>query len=259
MPHVPLFVSDKFKGKTKRGLYGDVLEEIDWSVGQVMAALRKNHLDRDTFFIFASDNGPWLSYGNHAGSAGPLREGKGTVWDGGVREPCIMRWPGKIPAHTVTDEPAMTIDIFPTIARLIGADLPPHKIDGKDIWPLIAGEPGAKSPQEAYYFYYNVNDLLAIRQGPWKLYVPQEYRSLNGRPGGTNGIPGKYEMLKTDLALYDMHKDISEKTNVAGAHPDVVKYLQKLLGGIRADLGDDLSMAKGSGRRPPGRVASAAN
>ncbi|HEV8542499.1 MAG TPA: sulfatase, partial [Verrucomicrobiae bacterium] len=259
MPHVPLFVSDKFKGKTKRGLYGDVLEEIDWSVGQVMAALRKNHLDRDTFFIFASDNGPWLSYGNHAGSAGPLREGKGTVWDGGVREPCIMRWPGKIPAHTVTDEPAMTIDIFPTIARLIGADLPPHKIDGKDIWPLIAGEPGAKSPQEAYYFYYNVNDLLGIRQGPWKLYVPQEYRSLNGRPGGTNGIPGKYEMLKTDLALYDMHKDISEKTNVAGAHPDVVKYLQKLLGGIRADLGDDLSMAKGSGRRPPGRVASAAN
>ncbi len=254
MPHVPLFVSDKFKGKARSGLYGDVMEELDWSVGEIIAALQRNKLDRDTFFVFTSDNGPWLSYGNHSGSPGRLREGKGTVWEGGVRVPCIMSWPGRIPARTVTAEPAMTIDLLPTIAYLTGAELPLHKIDGINIWPLIAGERGAKSPQEAYFFYYNANDLLAVRQGRWKLYVPQEYRSLNGRPGGTNGIPSKYVMLKTDLALYDLEKDVGENKNVAAKHPEVVTRLQALLEKERAELGDNLTGVKGTGRREPGRV-----
>jgi arylsulfatase len=152
MPHVPLFVSDKFRGKNRSGLYGDVMEELDWSVGQVLAALRENNLEQDTFVVFTSDNGPWLSYGNHSGSAGPLREGKGTVWEGGVRVPCIMSWPGRIPARTVTDEPAMTIDLFSTIAHITGTELPRHKIDGMNIWPLIAGERGAKSPRRRISF-----------------------------------------------------------------------------------------------------------
>ncbi len=132
MPHVPLFVSEKFRGKSKRGLFGDVIQEIDWSVGQILAALKQQRLDENTLVIFTSDNGPWLSYGDHAGSAGRLREGKGTTFEGGVRVPFIARWPGKIPAASVCREPAMTIDLLPTLAKAAGAELPPHPIDGLD-------------------------------------------------------------------------------------------------------------------------------
>src|SRR5258706_5021606 len=146
MPHVPLHVSDKFRGKTARGLYGDVIEEIDWSVGQVMEALDRAGVADNTWLIFTSDNGPWLSYGDHAGSAYPLREGKGTCWEGGTREPCIMRWPERIRAGTESQQMFMTLDLFPTIARLAGARLPEHAIDGLDVWPITAGEPGAQNP-----------------------------------------------------------------------------------------------------------------
>jgi arylsulfatase A-like enzyme len=172
MPHVPLGVSAKFRGKSGRGLYGDVIEEIDWSVGQILAALDRHGLNERTLVIFASDNGPWLSYGDHAGSAGPLREGKGTTWEGGVREPCVMRWTGKIPAGTTCTELAATIDILPTFAALAGAPVSTDRIiDGKDIRPLLFGQPGAKCPHEAYYYYWN-NALEAIRSGPWKLHFP---------------------------------------------------------------------------------------
>ena len=186
MPHVPLFRSADFAGKSKDGVYGDVIAEIDWSVGQILATLKKHGLDERTLVMFTSDNGPWLSYGNHGGSTGGLREGKGTTFDGGVRVPCVVRWPGKVRAHTCT-EPAMTIDVLPTVARLIGATLPDHPIDGKDIWPLMAGERGAKSPHEAYYFYYRRNELQAIRSGRWKLHFPHKYRSMEGRTPGADG------------------------------------------------------------------------
>jgi arylsulfatase A len=172
MPHVPLFVSDKFAGHSEQGVFGDVIEEIDWSVGEILAALQRTGVDDETLVIFTSDNGPWLVHGNHAGSAYPLREGKGTTFDGGVREPCIMRWPGRIEPGSVCTEPAMTIDLLPTIASLIGAPLPDRKIDGLDITPLITGVPGATSPQEAYFFYYHGNSLEAVRSGRWKLHFP---------------------------------------------------------------------------------------
>ena len=187
MPHVPLFVSNKHKGKSKAGLYGDVIEEIDWSVGEILAALKKHDLEKDTLVIFTSDNGPWLSYGNHAGTAGPLREGKGTTFDGGVRVPFVARWPGKIPAGTVCREPAMTIDLLPTIAKFAGADLPKLPIDGKDIGPLLTGVKNAKSPQDAYFFYWGPA-LQAMRSGKWKLHFPHAYQSLKeggqGRQAG---------------------------------------------------------------------------
>ncbi len=149
MVHVPLAVSEKFKDKSGAGLFGDVVMELDWSVGQILGAIGRNGLDDNTLVIFTSDNGPWLNYGNHAGSAGPLREGKGTMWEGGYREPCVMRWPGRIPAGTTCDELASTLDVFPTVAKLIGADMPTDRaIDGSDIWPLMAGENGAKSPHD---------------------------------------------------------------------------------------------------------------
>lgn len=254
MVHVPLHVSDKFRGKTERGLFGDVVEEIDWSVGQILDALRHNGLDDKTLVIFSSDNGPWLCYGEHAGSAGPLREGKSTCWDGGVREPTLMRWPGKIPAGAICDEPCMTIDLLPTVARLTGAALPKNKIDGLDIWALMSGEKGAKSPHEVLYFYNHANDLHALRSGKWKLELPHKYDSLNGRPGGKNGDRVPYDTLQTPLALYDLDADPGERTNLVDRHPDVVKRLLDFAEQARADMGDDLTHHKGTGRREPGRL-----
>jgi arylsulfatase A-like enzyme len=252
MPHVPLHVSEKFMGKSKRGLYGDVIMELDWSVGEVLAALKKNDLDERTLVIFTSDNGPWLSYRNHAGSAGPLREGKMTTWEGGLREPCIMRWPGRIPGGTVCREPAMTIDLLPTIAKLAGAKLPEHKIDGLDIWLLIAGERDAKNAHEAYYFYKE-EELQAIRAGRWKLHFPHTYITLADQPPGKDGEPATYSDAKTPLALYDLEEDAGETKNVADKHPEVVKKLQALADKAREDLGDSALKQEGKGVRPPGR------
>jgi arylsulfatase len=256
MPHVPLFVSDKFEGKSENGLYGDVIMEIDWSVGEVLKALKEQGIEDNTLVIFTSDNGPWLSYGPHAGSSLPLREGKGTALEGGVRTPCIMQWPGRIPAGVVQPTPAMTIDLFPTIARLINADLPEKIIDGKDIWPLMAGAPNAKSPHEAYYFYYKRNELHGVLyQDRWKMYLPHEYRSLEGRQGNGDGTPIAYNnRMQMGMELYDLENDISERHNVADAHPDVVAQIQKLADTMRQKLGDSLTGVEGSEVREPGRV-----
>ena len=253
MPHVPLYVSDKFKGKSERGLYGDVIMEIDWSVGQIMAALKKHDIDEQTLMIFTSDNGPWLSYGDHAGSADPLREGKGTMFEGGMREPCIMRWQGRIPAGTICRELATTMDILPTVTKLVGGKLPEHNIDGHDILPLIIGKKGAKSPTEVYYCYYR-GRLEAVRSGKWKLHFPHTYRTMAGKSGGTGGKPNPYSQAEIGLALFDLENDISETTNVADKHPDVVKRLQTLGEKAREDLGDRLTKRKGKGVRPPGRL-----
>jgi len=247
MPHVPLHVSNKFKGKSEQGMYGDVIMEIDWSVGQILSALKRNGLDEDTLVLFCSDNGPWLSYGDHAGSAGPLREGKGTTWDGGQREPTILRWNGKIPAGAVCHEPAMTIDVLPTIAALVGAELPANKIDGLDIWPLVSGDANAKSPHEALFFYRS-NNLEAVRSGKWKLHFPHSYRTLAGRAGGTGGIPAKYSQAKTALALFDLENDIGEKHNVAAEHPEIVKRLTA--------IGKRFDQELKANIRPPGRVSA---
>ncbi len=257
MPHVPLGVSEKFRGQSVRGLYGDVIEEIDWSVGQILDALKRNGLDENTWVIFTSDNGPWLSYGNHGGSAKPLREGKGSNWEGGTREPCIMRWPGKIPAGADSADMLMTIDLFPTIAKLVGADLPKNKIDGLDVWPVITRQPGAKNPHDAYWFYYGVNELQAVTtsDGRWKLQLPHTYQTLAGKPGGQDGVPAPYSQRKIQKAeLYDLVNDIGETTDVSALHPEIVKQLAAEAEKARADLGDSLTKHPGSGRREPGRL-----
>ncbi len=257
LPHVPLFVSDKYKGKSENGIYGDVIEEIDWSVGQVLDALHRNKLDDNTLVIFTSDNGPWLSYGTNSGSAGPLREGKGTCWEGGVREPCIMRWPGKIPANSTNNAMLMTIDLLPTIAKLVGAPLPAKPIDGLDVWPLISSGANVKNPHEAYCYYYENNQLQAVVSGDgrWKMMLPHNYRTLAGRPGGTGGLPVKYEQRKIEAPqLYDLEADIGEKNDVAAEHPDIVAQLQAFVEKARAEFGDSLTQRKGAGVRPPGKV-----
>ncbi len=253
-PHVPLYVSKKFRGKSKRGLYGDVIMEIDWSVGQILASLKENGLEDNTLVIFTSDNGPWLSYGDHAGSAYPLREGKGTALEGGQREPCIIKYPKAIAQGKVIDVPMMTIDILPTIAHLTGAKLPTKKIDGKNVWDIWTGK-SHSSPHEAYYFYYHVNELHGIRHKNWKMYFPHRYRTLNGRPGGTNGQPVDYEYNTIKgIELYDLSKDIAETTNVALSNPEVVATIKTFARQIRAELGDALTEKVGNGTRAAGVI-----
>jgi arylsulfatase A len=255
MPHVPLFVSEKQKGKSEQGLYGDVIQEIDWSVGQVLAELKKHDLDKNTLVIFTSDNGPWLGYGNHAGTKGTLREGKGTVFEGGVRVPCVARWPGKIPAGSVQTEPLMTIDLFPTLAKLIGAELPKLPIDGKEAWPLFIGEKGAKCPHAAYFHYFATNELRAVRSGKWKLILPHTAtQMLEDREAGKDGKPGGYKQLKIETALlFDLDADVGETKDVAAANPEVVKRLNGYADAMRIELGDALTKTVGKGTREPGR------
>jgi len=251
MPHVPLFVSEKFAGKSPNGLYGDVISEIDWGVGEIVAALERHRLRERTLIIFTSDNGPWLSYGHHAGSAGPLREGKGTTFEGGVRVPCVMNWPGRIPAGTVCDELTATIDLLPTIAGLIGAELPARRIDGLDIAPQLLQQPAPPSPHASYLYYWGQH-LQAIRSGRWKLHFPHDYRSLVGPPG-RDGKPSGYAQRKTELSLYDLAADVGETTNVAAEHPEIVARLQALAEAARDDLGDSAGNRAGRGRREPQR------
>jgi len=256
MPHVPLHVSDKFHGKSPRGLYGDVVMELDWSVGQVFAALRRLELDERTLVIFTSDNGPWLCFGEHAGSTGPLREGKGTCFEGGVRVPCIMRWLGKIPLDTTCGELASTIDLLPTLVRLAGGEVPKERvIDGVDIWPLLAGTPGATAPRDVFYYYWD-NQLRAVRSGPWKLHFPHRYRSL-ADAGGTDGKPVRYVQREIGLALFNLDEDVGEAVDVSARYPAVVKRLEALAEKARDDLGDGATRRPGQNVRPAGTVRKA--
>ena len=255
MVHVPLYVSDKFKGKSERGIYGDVVMEIDWSVGQIMDALKKNGVSENTMVIFTSDNGPWLNYGDHAGLAHPLREGKGTMFEGGCRVPTLMQWPGVIPAASVCDQMVSSIDIFPTIAERIGAQLPKKKIDGINILPVLK-DPKAKLDRKYFFHYYGNGELHAVRDQRWKLHFKHQYRTLGDREGGKNGIPVNYKYLKCDVALYDLENDIGESNNVLNDHPDIVARLKKAADVCRAELGDKHVNQKGDGVRPPGRVES---
>lgn len=251
-PHVPLYVSEKFKGKSKNGLYGDVIMELDWSVGEILNALKVNGLEENTMVIFTSDNGPWLAYGNHAGSARPLREGKGTAWEGGQREPFVVKYPRKIPAGTLVNTPVMGIDIMPTVAALTGGKLPHYPIDGKSVMQVLSGE-SQESPQEAYFFYYRVNELFGVRYGDWKMYFPHRYRTMAGQPQGADGLPGQYAFIDIqEIELYHLPTDEAERTNVAQFHPEVVNKIQSLAADMRLRLGDALTGQMGTETRALG-------
>ena len=253
-PHVPLFVSEKFRGKSGRGLYGDVIMEIDWSVGQILNALKINNLDENTVVIFTSDNGPWLSYGNHAGSALPFREGKGTAWEGGHREPFIMTYPAGLKGGRTIDAAVMAIDILPTLADITGSQLPETVIDGRSVWELLKGD-SKESPQEAYYFYYRVNELHGVRYGKWKLYFPHNYRTMEGQQPGKDGLPGNYVYIDlNEIELYDLSEDPGEITNVAAQYPDVVEEIEHLADTMRKKLGDSLKDIEGTENRPAGTI-----
>lgn len=214
LPHVPLFRSKEFEGKSLRGLYGDVIEEIDWSVGHVLQTLRDLKLDRNTIVWFTSDNGPWLTFNDHGGSAGLLREGKGTTWDGGMREPSICWWPGTIPAGQVSAELGTTMDIYSTSLALAGATLDQnHVVDGYDLTESLKGN--AKSPRDVVY-YYRGTRLMALRKGPWKAhFATQESYTGNNRVNEHD-----------PPVLYNLEVDPSEKWNVADRHPEVIAEIK---------------------------------
>ncbi|MFN8346561.1 MAG: sulfatase [Spirosomataceae bacterium] len=254
MPHVPIAASAQFKGKSKQGTYGDVLMEIDWSVGQIMKALKDNGLDKNTVVIFTSDNGPWLNYGNHAGSSGGLREGKGTSFEGGQRVPCLVRWKGVTPEGLICNKLTSTIDLLPTIANICGTKLPGKKIDGVDILPLLKGDTEA-APRKYFYYYYRRNNLEAVRRDDWKLVLPHEGRSYENQLPGNDGFPGKApENIPVSLALYDLRRDPAERYDVKEAYPDILAELQKVAEEAREDLGDDLTKRTGKNVRMSGMI-----
>jgi arylsulfatase len=272
MPHVPIFASAEFKGRSPRGLFGDVVEELDWSVGQIVAALDRLHLAERTLLIFSSDNGPWLSYGDHAGTARPFREGKLTAFEGGMRVPCVVRWPGRVPAGRVSDEPFMAIDWLPTLTELAGGRSPERKIDGRSVKPLLLGETDAKSPHEALYFYAG-DELHAVRGGEWKLHFPHPYLTTAGEPG-RGGKPSNWgkgtprsindssmdaiasrhgqRVERLELSLYNLRIDPGESQNVAATYPEVVERLTQLAASIRSELGDSLTGSQGAALRTAG-------
>ncbi|MBV5313744.1 MAG: sulfatase [Prolixibacteraceae bacterium] len=254
MTHIPLAVSTKFKGKSEQGLFGDVMMEIDWSVGEIMKVLDKNGLTKNTLIIFTSDNGPWLNFGNHAGSNGGLREGKGASFEGGQREPCIMKWPGHIPEGTICNKLASTIDLLPTLAAITNSPLPEKKIDGVNILPLLLGDENA-NPRQSFLYYYRKNSLEAVRKGDWKLVFAHPGRTYIGFKPGVDGFPGgTNENFPYEEGLYDLRRDPGERFDIKEYYPEVVAELKKLANEAREDLGDDIQKIEGKNRRDPGRV-----
>jgi arylsulfatase A-like enzyme len=252
MVHIPIAASPAFRGRTRQGLYADMMTEVDDSVGRILGRLASLGLDQDTLVIFTSDNGPWLNFGRHAGSAGPLREGKGTAFEGGVRVPCVVRWPGRIRPGTTASQLAATMDLLPTIVAAAGAPEPRNRIDGVNLLPLLEG--GADANPRRQFFYYYGRQLRGVRKDRWKLLLPHTSDSYSGQEPGRDGFPGRIVPVKIGLALYDLTSDIGESRDVAAEHPDVVAELQALAESARDDLGDTLTGRTGKGVREPGRL-----
>lgn len=271
MPHVPIFASDAFQGKSGAGLYGDVIEELDWSVGQIVDCVDRLGLTENTWIIFTSDNGPFLSYGAHAGSTGPLREGKLNTFEGGVRVPTVMRWPGVVPVNQTCRSPLMSIDLLPTVCRILGTDLPDNPIDGIDVLDTLRGE--SQPLDQRPLVFYAGNELQAVRWGKWKLHFAHQYLTPiddyrdDGRPAGygklkpksitESGIEGiasrhGYRVELLPLTLFDLSADIGETTNLAEQHPEVVRQIDMMAEVYRQELGDSLTNRVGQNVRPVG-------
>jgi arylsulfatase A-like enzyme len=273
MPHVPIFASEPWRGKSGAGVYGDVVEELDSSVGEILSALKRTDLETNTLLVFTSDNGPFLSYGEHAGSAAPFREGKLTTFEGGVHMPCVVRWPGRVPAGVVSDVLIAAMDFYPTFAALCGAPLPEAKIDGVDVSKVLLGAPNATGRE--VFWYYSGDELQAVRQGPWKLHVPHEYLTVAAEPGrggkpsnwgnlkpksiqesGIQGIASRhgYRVESLPLSLYNLQSDPGETHNCAAEYPDIVARLHAEVTKARAELGDGPTAAMSPGVRAAGDV-----
>lgn len=259
MPHVPINASKKFRGTSKQGLFGDVIQEVDDGIGRIMETLKTNGLDKNTIVIFTSDNGPWLNYGNHAGNPGGFREGKGTSFEGGHRVPFIVRWKGNIQAGQICNQLVSAIDILPTIAGICTLQLPENKIDGVSLLPIFKGDMNA-SPRKNFLYYYRKNSLEAVRRDNWKLVFEHPSRSYLNQVPGKDGYPGNApENIMMPYALYDLRRDPSEAYDVKDQNPLIVSELNKLAEEARKDLGDDIQNRKGEHVRPVGKLTNKNN
>jgi len=239
--HTPIFPGEAFRGKSDNGQVGDWIEELDWSTGRVLDTLRELKLDSNTLVIFTSDNGPWLIKGADSGSSGPLRGGKGSTWEGGMREPTIAWWPGKIVGGSSVDAVAGTIDLLPTAVALAGGRVPEQPvIDGRDISPILLGKT-TESPREAQYYFFQFK-LQAIRQGPWKLALVSQNETM--------GRPALADASTDNPRLYNLDEEIGEKTNLADKHPEIVSKLTALAEKMEAEIGGSQPAA----RRPGGKA-----
>ena len=247
MPHRPQYASEQFRGKSANGIYGDTIEELDWSTGQILDVLRELGIDDKTLVLFTSDNGGVptdVGVPDYRGSNGPLRGTKGSTWEGGLRVPTVVHWPGRIPAGTVCDEMVLSMDVLPTFVKLAGAAPPSDRvIDGRDVWSLLSGKQEATTPHDRFY-YYQFGSLGAVRSGPWKLHVGR-FKREPGAEGAT---------WRHVLELYNLEEDVGETINVADQHPDTVERLQAMLAEAREDLGDDQTQVEGKNTRPAGHV-----
>jgi len=254
MGHIPLGVSDKFRGKSEQGLYCDVMMEIDWSVGEIVKALEKNNITENTIVIFTTDNGPWLNFGNHAGSSGGLREGKTTSWEGGQRVPFIVHWPKEIPAGTICNKLACAIDLLPTLAAITNGKLSENKIDGVDITSLFKGD-FQTDPRETVLYYYGQNHLNGVRKGNWKLVLPHSWNSYNTKPGN-DGHGGRRVKMKIEKPeLYNMMRDPGEQYNVIEYYPEKAEELMAVVEKARKELGDlNIGIVRGTGNREIGKL-----
>ena len=252
MPHVPIAASKKFKGKSSQGLYGDVIMELDWSLGEIIKALEENNILENTMIVFTSDNGPWLNFGNHAGNTAGLREGKGTVFEGGQRVPTVISWPRVIKKSTISNSLTASIDVFPTITEIVKGKLPEHIIDGVSILDILKGK--KTTPRDHFFYYYKTNRLEAVRKDHWKLILPHESRSYENVLPGMDGHGGKYSRITLDYSLYNLRRDPGERYNVIEKYPKIAQSLMDLAETARDDMGDNATGRKGKNTREPGRV-----
>lgn len=252
MPHFPIAASARFRGRSDQGSFGDVMMEIDWSIGEVLRAIKDNGLEDNTLVIFTSDNGPETIFGNHGGSAGGLRGSKVTTWEGGHRVPFLARWPGQIPAGTVCNQLAANIDLLPTFAAATGHALPARKIDGVNLLPLLRGN-FSRPVRDTLFYYFRDNNLDAVRRGSWKLVFAHHEREVV--VPGVDGYAGKARRVPVPKALYDLRRDPGETLDVQAVNPAVVAELEALAAQARDELGDGLTGATGTGVRPSGKYA----
>lgn len=254
MTHVPIAASKKFRGTSEQGLFGDVMHEIDDSMRQILEALKANGLSDNSIVIFTSDNGPWLNFGNHNGSSGGFREGKGASWEGGQRVPCIVYWPSKIKEGRINNNLTSSMDIFATIAEITNYSENPNQIDGISFLSQI-NNPKAEASRKSMYYYYNQNDLEAVRFENWKLVFPHKSRSYEGVLPGNDGFGGNYNELQVKtMELYDLRRDPGERYNVIEQNPEILEKLLEIADEARKDLGDNLTKSEGQNRRPLGRI-----
>jgi arylsulfatase A-like enzyme len=252
LPHVPLVPSAQFQGKSGLGKFGDVLMELDWSLGEVLKALDENKLAQNTILLVCSDNGPWLQFGDNAGSAGGFREGKSTTFEGGTRVSLLVRWPGKVKAANVNSHLMTSMDLLPTLAAATGAPLPAKKIDGLNFLPLWLGQ-AAEGPREVFYYYYDGNTLRDVRYRHWKLVFPHTSNSYAGLHG-KGGMPNGQVKVQVPMALYDLAHDPGEAYDVQQLYPEIVEKLKALAEEARQDLGDGLTNRPGTNVRPAAKV-----